>query len=116
MRIQSAEAGSLPVSTQATVQTRPEALRTDSREPASPPVADALSPQATQDLVKEMNQALQSINTGLEFSLQDETGRMVIKVIDLETKETLRQFPSEEAIAIANALEKLKGVLIRQSA
>lgn len=84
---------------------------------ATPPAAgEKLSRQDTEKLVKDLNAALQGINVGLEFSQDEESGRTIIKVIDRETKETLRQFPSEEALAISRTLDKLKGVLIRQSA
>lgn len=76
----------------------------------------ALSQPAAQALVEDLNSALQAVNTGLEFSVDNETDVTVVKVIDRETKETLRQIPSEEALALRHALAKAKGVLIRQSA
>ncbi|MGE5492344.1 MAG: flagellar protein FlaG [Actinomycetota bacterium] len=72
--------------------------------------------ESTQELVKDLNKALRTINTNLEFSQDEETGWTVVKLVDRETKETLRQFPSEEALAIAHALDKFKGGLIQQSA
>lgn len=37
-------------------------------------------------------------------------------MIDRQTKEVLRQMPSEEALAIAHALDKLQGLMIKQKA
>lgn len=117
MKIQSADAGVFPASSQQATPARPEAGAAAFRPTALPPTEGRkLSPQDAQNLVKKMNQTLQSINTGLEFSLHEETGQMVIKVVDRETKEVLRQIPSEEAIAVASALDKVKGSLLRQSA
>lgn len=85
--------------------------------PSQPPVQEEkLSPQATRKVVEELNEAIRQINTGLEFSQDEETGWTVVKVIDRETKETLRQFPSEEALAIAHSLDRMKGLLLQQTA
>lgn len=86
------------------------------QDPSRPEGSDKLSPEATRELVKDMNRALQQINTSLEFTQDEESGRTVVKVIDRETRETLRQFPSEEALALSRSLDKLQGVLLRQTA
>ncbi|HZX33593.1 MAG TPA: flagellar protein FlaG [Rhodocyclaceae bacterium] len=93
----------------------------DAAAKAAPKAADPAAEgkpteQSTRELVKDMNKALQTINTSLEFSQDDETGWTVVKLIDRQTKEVVRQFPSEDALAIAHALDKYKGGLIQQSA
>ena len=40
----------------------------------------------------------------------------MVKVVDQSTKEVIRQIPSEEMLAIAKALDSLKGLLVRQTA
>jgi len=50
------------------------------------------------------------------FPFDDDTGRTVVKVVDASTDEVIRQIPSEEVLAIAKALDKLQGVLIKQEA
>ena len=40
----------------------------------------------------------------------------MVKVIDSNTQEVIKQIPSEEMIAIAKALDKLKGLLLQQKA
>jgi len=40
----------------------------------------------------------------------------VVKVVDLETKEVIRQIPSPEVLEIAKAVDQLQGLLIRQKA
>jgi len=40
----------------------------------------------------------------------------VVKVIDQETKEVLRQIPTKEALEIAKSFDTAKGFLISQSA
>jgi flagellar protein FlaG len=64
------------------------------------------------DAVDTINKTLSSMNKGIEFSVDEETRLRVVKVVDKDTKEVVRQFPSEEVIAIAKALDKLQGLLV----
>ena len=66
--------------------------------------------------VSELNQSPQIKTQGLEFSIDEDSQRTVVKVIDQETKEVLRQIPTKEALEIAKSFESAKGNLISQSA
>lgn len=66
--------------------------------------------------VKDVNEFIQPINNALEFSVDDDTGQTVVKVIDKGTQEVIRQFPSEEMLAIARAIGQMKGLLVQQKA
>lgn len=59
------------------------------------------------DAVRQANKAISEIRNGLEFEVDDETGRVVIKIVDSETKEVVRQLPSEEMLKIARALKSV---------
>lgn len=61
--------------------------------------------QQLQSAVSELNDFVQNIRRNLEFTIDDESGRIVIKVIDSESKEIIRQIPPEEAVQLAQALE-----------
>ena len=61
--------------------------------------------QRLQNAVSELNDFVQNIRRNLEFTIDDESGRIVIKVIDSESKEIIRQIPPEEAVQLAQALE-----------
>ena len=56
---------------------------------------------------------MRQFDRNLQFTVDEDTGIDVVKVIDTETEEVIRQFPSEEVLAIARALDKLQGLLIR---
>lgn len=62
---------------------------------------------------EQINDVLRQFDRNLQFVVDEETGIDVVKVIDSETEEIIRQFPSEEVLAIARALDKLQGLLIR---
>ena len=57
-------------------------------------------------VVVNLNNYVQNTQRSLNFSVDDETGRTVIKVIDTETQETIRQIPSEEIVALAQKMLK----------
>jgi flagellar protein FlaG len=65
--------------------------------------------------VSELNQSSQTKTQGLEFAIDEDSQRTVVKVIDQETKEVLRQIPTKEALALAKAFDSAKGSLISQS-
>ena len=78
---------------------------TEPRKPSNTEVNEA---------IKTVNTALKSISSTLEFSKDKDTGKDVIRVIDTCNKEVIRQFPSEEMLSIAKAIDQFKGVLIHQ--
>lgn len=78
--------------------------------------AQATSPEQVKDAVNRIREFVQPINDSIQFSVDDDSGRMLVKVIDQQTKEVLRQIPSEEVLNIAKALDKLQGLLIQNKA
>ena len=50
-------------------------------------------------------------NFKLNFSVDKETRTIVVRVIDDETGEVIREIPPPELLAIAKEMEKLKGIL-----
>lgn len=66
--------------------------------------------------IKQLNDYVQSVNRDLLFTVDKDSGRTVIKVVDSSTKEVIRQFPSEEVLQVAKELSKGQGLLIRVTA
>ncbi|RKP45340.1 flagellar protein FlaG [Pararobbsia silviterrae] len=73
------------------------------------PVSQANS---TQQAVTEINAALKRFDTTLEFTVDPSTLTRVVKVVDTDTGQTVRQMPSEDAILAAQKLAEQKGLLI----
>jgi len=44
----------------------------------------------------------------LSFNLDEESGQTIIRVVDSESGELIRQIPSEEALAIAHQLRDIQ--------
>lgn len=83
---------------------------------SAPGTNSAISPQELQEAVDSMNDFVKSLRNTLNFSIDKDTGRTVVKVIDQATDEVIKQIPSEEMLAISKAIDKLKGLLIEQKA
>ncbi|PWF42661.1 flagellar protein FlaG [Massilia glaciei] len=89
---------------------------------APTPVAKAqqASSKPTDDEVdralKSINSALQSRSPNLEFSVDSESERTIVKVVDRMTQEVIRQMPSVDTLEIAKALDRLQSMLIRETA
>jgi len=56
------------------------------------------------DVVKTLNDQMQVVKRELHFSVDKESGATVIKVMDLSTKEVIRQIPNEEALTVARTI------------
>ena len=56
--------------------------------------------------VSKMNEYVQSIQRDLNFSVDDSSGEVVVKVFDRETDELIRQFPTEEALKLAERMKE----------
>lgn len=59
------------------------------------------------EAVSQINGYVQSVQRDLSFSVDEGSGRSVIKVIDRDSGETVRQIPSEEVLALASYLKDL---------
>ena len=75
------------------------------------PSADAIAKAAEdiQNFVKDMGR-------NLSFSVDEVTGYNVVRVVNPETNELIRQLPSEELLKIARSMKDLGNVLVNQKA
>jgi flagellar protein FlaG len=83
--------------------------------PAAPAEsAPAVEQEALRRAVESINRRLERSVQNLQFSLDESTGKVVVKVVDAATEQVIRQIPSEEALAISRSLERLQGLLLDQ--
>jgi flagellar protein FlaG len=84
---------------------------------APQPVKAALSTDELKSLASEIQRKVSSISSDLQFSVDEETGKDLIRVTDRTTKKIVWQFPSEEALNITKALDQYqKGVMLNRRA
>jgi flagellar protein FlaG len=80
---------------------------------SAPPVTQA----AVAAAVQSANAYIQeSTSSSLQFSLDQDSGRTIVKMVDTATEEVLRQFPSEEMLAISKSIDRMQGLLINREA
>jgi flagellar protein FlaG len=71
-----------------------------------PPEQTQVSAEELQKVVKNLNEHVQMINRNLQFSVDEDSGRSVIRVVNAETQELVRQIPSEEALRISRIIKE----------
>ena len=72
--------------------------------------------EQVQQAMEDVRNAIAPVAQDLLFSIDEDTGKTIVKVVDASTDEVIRQIPSEEIISIAKALDKLQGLLVEQKA
>lgn len=90
---------------------------------ATPPAVEAdVAPAqpSSEQLQKAVDTIKKSVGSAasnnLQFSIDNDTGRTLVRVVDQSTGQTIRQIPSEEVLAMAKAVDQMKGVLLKQQA
>ena len=76
----------------------------------------ALGMGQVKQAVQDINKSLHAPAQGLQFSIDEDSGTTVIKLIDTETMLVLRQIPTVEVMEISKALGKLQGLLVKEQA
>jgi flagellar protein FlaG len=66
--------------------------------------------------IASANAALKVLSSSLEFSQDSSTGKTIVRVVDTSNQQVLRQFPSEEMLAIARAVDRFQGWLLKEKA
>ncbi len=67
-------------------------------------VVEAVDAAQLDEAVKKINETMQLVQREIHFSVDKDSGKTVIKVIDLATDEVIRQIPNEEALSFARNL------------
>ena len=87
---------------------------------AIPPAADdrqePLAIEAITHAVVQANKALRVLSQAVEFEYDQNSQVTVVRLIDTEDHQVLRQIPSREMLEIANALERMQTMLVRSKA
>lgn len=52
------------------------------------------------------------VNTSCQFGIHDATNRVMIKLVDNETKEVIKEYPAEETLDIIAKAWELAGILV----
>ena len=84
---------------------------------AAAPQQQNTTPAQVQEAVDHINKVMSQNNANVEFSIDKDTKQTVIKVVEHNTGVVIRQFPSEEVLAISRAIDRMQhSLLVNQKA
>ena len=90
----------------ATTEIKPSSIN-ETSQPAREAVAKAAA---------DLQEFVRSMGRNLNFSVDETTGYHVVKVVNPDTGELIRQLPSEELLKISRDFQRLNNVLVSQRA
>lgn len=77
---------------------------------------NTISSREAMEAMRQVRDYVKEVVPELDFSIDDNTGRLVVKLMDMSTNEVLRQIPTEEILHVAKMLDKLQGLLYNDKA
>lgn len=104
------------------------------RSPAAPasasaPVSVAPSPRpshveenaassraAVDQAARHIEDFVKSVGRSLSFSVDESTGHQVLRVVDPNSGEVIRQLPADETLRIARSIDYFQNILVHQRA
>jgi len=72
--------------------------------------------ESAQSAVEQFKAFVQDIQRNLDFSVDDSTGQVVVKVVDGDSGKLIRQIPSEELLRLSERLEDMRSLLFKAQA
>ncbi|MBA6287423.1 flagellar protein FlaG [Colwellia sp. MB3u-4] len=72
----------------------------------------AMTPKQLEKVAQQLQDFMGEMNRSLEFLVDKDSGRDVIKVLDKSTGDLVKQYPSEEVLGIISKLSNATGNLI----
>ena len=72
--------------------------------------------ESIEKIAADLQKFVQSMGRDLNFSVDETTGYHVVRVIDQNTGELIRQLPSDELLKLAREFEQLQNALVSQRA
>ncbi|MCR4299351.1 MAG: flagellar protein FlaG [Gallionella sp.] len=84
---------------------------------AKPAVEQQASAEQVKSAMENINRVLKQSDRNLEFSVDESTKKQMFKLTDAETGDVIRQYPTEEMLAISRAIDQVQqGLLLKQEA
>lgn len=71
-----------------------------------------LSEQAVQKAIEKANRLVNGVGVHFQYSVHEKTRNIMVKVIDNETEEIIREIPPEKILDLVAKLQEICGVII----
>ena len=66
------------------------------------------------EVVERLNSAEDFHDRGIRFSVDEETGKVVVRIVDSSTNEVVKQIPSEEILRMARNIDEFLGLYLNK--
>ena len=71
-----------------------------------------LSEKMVKEAVERANRAISGADRRFEYSFHDKTNEVIVKVIDSETNEVIREIPPKKILDLVASLMEMAGIII----
>ncbi len=85
------------------------------REEEHRPEAGKVPEGNMKDIADTLNSAARSVNQRVVFDVNDKTNRIVMKVVNTENNEVIREIPSRELMRVYEHIHELIGMFVDES-
>lgn len=65
-------------------------------------------------VAQQLQEFVKSLNRNVQFSVDENSGKDVISVIEVDSGELIRQIPSEEVLRLASSISKAAGLIVQE--
>ncbi|MFE5324108.1 flagellar protein FlaG [Paenibacillus sp. NPDC056579] len=72
----------------------------------------SIAEEAIVKAIEKANKALAGVEKSFQYSVHEKTGDIIVKVINQDTKEVIREIPPEKLIDLVVKLQEISGVII----
>lgn len=81
---------------------------------SSQPESEASNPAKIDAALRQINAVISRSAIELRYSVDAETKKIVVRLVDQNSQEVIRQIPPQEVLAIAHGLDRMQGLLVRR--
>jgi flagellar protein FlaG len=75
-------------------------------------VPEQLERVQLESVAQQLQDFMQSMNRSVHFQVDEDSGRDVIRVLDKQSGEVIKQYPSEEVLGLVSKLSQSAGLLV----
>lgn len=70
------------------------------------------TPEHLKKMIAEMNRKISNSNEEAVFGVHEKTNRIMIKILDKDTKEVIKEFPPEKTLDMIARIWEMAGILV----
>ncbi len=70
------------------------------------------APEHLKKMIAEMNKKINNSNEEAVFGVHEETNRIMIKILDKDTKEVIKEYPPEKTLDMIARIWEMAGILV----